>query len=57
MGDTTMRLFITHRQAAKRHWRFVGRPYLMMLGVAAMVGLLIGLLWVAVGLLRFHPLW
>ena len=52
-----MRMFITHRQAAKRHWRYVGRPYLTVIGVAALVGLLVGLLWVAAGLLRFHPLW
>jgi ElaB/YqjD/DUF883 family membrane-anchored ribosome-binding protein len=52
-----MGLFITHRQAAKRHWRYVGRPYLTVIGVAGLVGLLVGLLWVAAGLLRFHPLW
>lgn len=52
-----MRLFMTHRQAAQRHWKYFGRPYLTVIGVAALVGLLIGVLWVIAGLLRFHPIW
>ena len=52
-----MRLFITHRQAAKRHWSHFGRPYLTAIGLAALLGLLFGLVWVATGLLRFHPFW
>ena len=33
------------------------RALLMLFGVAALIGLLVGLIWVVVGLLRFHPLW
>jgi hypothetical protein len=52
-----MRLFMTHRRAAQRHWKYFGRPYLTVIGLAALVGCLIGVFWVIVGLLRFHPLW
>ncbi len=37
-------------------WMFV-RGYGIAFGVAALIGLLIGLGWVMAGLLRFHPLW
>lgn len=33
------------------------RVYLVMLGVGALIGLVIGVVWVIAGLLHFHPLW
>ena len=33
------------------------RAYLVMLGVGALIGLVIGVVWVIAGLLHFHPLW
>ena len=52
-----MRLFLTHREAVRRHWRYVGRPYLTVIGLAALIGLMAGVLWVVAGILKFHPLW
>jgi len=40
-----------------RHWRHVGQPYLTVIGLAALVGLIAGVLWVVAGILNFHPLW
>ena len=33
------------------------RALLMLFGVAALIGLLVGLIWIVVGVLHFHPLW
>jgi hypothetical protein len=33
------------------------RAVLMGFGIAALIGLLIGIVWVIAGLLHFHPLW
>ena len=33
------------------------RLFLMAVAVAALLGLLIGIVWVIAGLLHFHPLW
>ena len=33
------------------------RAYLVAVGVAALVGLAIGIVWTIAGLLHFHPLW
>lgn len=33
------------------------RLYLRAIGVAALIGLVIGVVWVIAGLLRFHPFW
>jgi len=52
-----MRLFLSRRERARSRWRYCGRPYLVLLGVAALVGLTLGVIWVIAGLLHFHPLW
>ena len=33
------------------------RTYFLTFGVAALIGLLIGIVWVIAGILHFHPLW
>jgi hypothetical protein len=33
------------------------RLFVMAFGIAALVGLIIGMFWVIAGLLHFHPLW
>ena len=33
------------------------RYYMVIVGVAALVGLVIGIVWTIAGLLHFHPLW
>jgi hypothetical protein len=33
------------------------RAVLKLYGIGALIGLLLGLLWVVAGLLHFHPLW
>ena len=33
------------------------RAYLIAIGVAALIGLVIGAIWTIAGLLHFHPLW
>ena len=33
------------------------RSYVTAFGVAALIGLVIGIVWVIAGLLHFHPLW
>ena len=52
-----MRLFLTHREAARRRWRYFGRPYLVLMGIALLIGLVVGAIWVVAGILQFHPLW
>jgi hypothetical protein len=39
--------------ASKRFTRY----YLLAVGVAALIGLAIGIVWTIAGLLHFHPLW
>jgi hypothetical protein len=51
-----MRLFISHREAARRRWRYFGRPYLTVIGLAALVGLAIGIGWVIAGLVHYYRL-
>jgi hypothetical protein len=52
-----LRLFLSEREVARRHWRYFGRPYLTVVGVAALIGLILGAVWVIAGILHFHPLW
>jgi len=33
------------------------RVYLLAVGVAALIGLTLGVIWTIAGLLHFHPLW
>ena len=40
---------------ARRGWFL--RTYLIAFGIAALIGLCIGVIWVVAGILRFHPLW
>ena len=51
-----MKLFPSEPEVARRHWRWFGRPYLTLFGIAALIGLLIGIGWVIAGLLRFQVL-
>jgi len=51
-----MRLFISRREAARRRWRYFGRPYLMLVAVAALVGLGVGIVWVLAGLVHYYLL-
>jgi hypothetical protein len=51
-----MRLFPSERELDHQHWRYFGRPFLVMFGVAALLGLVIGAFWVIAGLLNFHVL-
>jgi hypothetical protein len=46
-----MPLFRTHREMARRRWRYFGRPVLILFGIAALIGLLAGAVWVIAGLL------
>jgi hypothetical protein len=43
--------------AAVRRRGWFLRTYLVAFGIAAGIGLCIGVLWVLSGLLHFHPLW
>jgi len=52
-----MRLFPSERELARRHWRYFGRPYLTIVGIAALIGRMLGVVWVIAGILHFHPLW
>ena len=52
-----MRLFLSQRERARSRRRYFGRPYFVPFGVAALVGLALGVIWVIAGLLHFHPLW
>jgi hypothetical protein len=38
-------------------WLWVLRGYVKGLGIALLIGLLIGIVWVIAGILHFHPLW
>lgn len=49
-----MRLFPSERELARQHWRYFGRPFLFIFGVAALIGLALGVIWVIAGLLNFH---
>jgi hypothetical protein len=51
-----MRLFPSERELARRHWRWFGRPYLTLFAGAALIGLIVGIIWVIAGLLNFHVL-
>jgi hypothetical protein len=51
-----MRLFLSERDRARLRWRRFGRPYLLLVGVAALVGMALGLIWIVAGLLHFHPI-
>ena len=37
--------------------RVGSRVYLKAVGVAALIGLVIGIVWTIAGILHFHPLW
>jgi hypothetical protein len=50
-----MRLFPSERELARRHWQYFGRPYVTLFGIAALIGLILGLGWVIAGLLRWVP--
>ena len=51
-----MRVFPSERELAQQHWRFFGRPFLTLFGVAALIGLAMGVMWVIAGLVSFHGL-
>ncbi|MBI4485757.1 MAG: hypothetical protein HY655_07075 [Acidobacteria bacterium] len=51
-----MRLFPSERELARRHWRWFGRPYVTLFAFAALIGLVVGIVWVIAGLLNFHVL-
>ena len=51
-----MRLFPSERELARRHWRWFGRPYVTLFAIAALIGLILGIVWVIAGLLNFHVL-
>ena len=51
-----MRLFISHREAARRRWRYFGGPYLQIVGLAALLGLALGVGWVIAGLVHYYVL-
>ena len=51
-----MRLFISHREAARRRWRYFGRPYVMLIGLTALAGLGIGIVWVIAALVYYYLL-
>jgi len=51
-----MKFFPSEQELARRHWRCFGRPYLIVFGIAAVIGLLLGIGWVVAGLLHFHVL-
>jgi len=52
-----LRLFLSEREVARRHWQHFGRPYVTLVGIATMIGLILGVVWVIAGILHFHPLW
>jgi ABC-type multidrug transport system permease subunit len=52
-----MRLFPSERELARYHWRYFGRPYVTAFGIALLIGLICGVIWVIAGILHFHPLW
>ena len=45
-----MRLFPSERELARRHWRYFGRPYLTIVGIAALIGLMLGVIWIIAGI-------
>ena len=49
-----MRLFISHREAARRRWRYFGRPYLTVVALAVLLGFAVGLIWVVAGLVNYY---
>lgn len=51
-----MRLFISHREAARRRWRYFGRPYVTLIGLTALVGLGVGIVWVIAALVYYYLL-
>ena len=51
-----MGLFISHREAARRRWQYFGRPYVMVVGLTALIGLGIGIVWVIAGLIYYYVL-
>lgn len=52
-----MRLFPSERELARFHWRYFGRRYVTAFGIALLIGLICGVIWVIAGILHFHPLW
>lgn len=51
-----MRLFISHREARRRRWRYFGRPYLTVIGVGLLAGLAVGIVWVIAALIHYYVL-
>lgn len=49
-----MKLFPSEREVARRHWRYFGKPLVMMFGIAILVGLIAGIGVVIAGLVHFH---
>jgi hypothetical protein len=45
------------RQIEATSSRTFTRRYLIALGTAALIGLVLGVIWVIAGILHFHPLW
>jgi hypothetical protein len=51
-----MKLFPSERELARFHWRYFGRPLLIVVGVGALAGLAIGIVWVIAGLVYYYLL-
>jgi hypothetical protein len=47
-------LITSERELARRHWQFFGKPFVIAFGIAALIGLGLGVVWVIAGLLNFH---
>jgi hypothetical protein len=52
-----MRISRYERELQQTAGRTVARFVMAAFGVAALIGLAIGVVWVIAGLLHFHPLW
>lgn len=49
-------LLPSRRELERQQWRYVGRPYLGAVGVAALIGGGLGVAWILAGLFYFHVL-
>jgi hypothetical protein len=51
-----MKLFPSERELARFQWRYFGRPFLIVVGVGALAGLAVGIVWVIAGLVNYYVL-